>query len=451
MKFNIIKPWLGLLLVFLWECSSNETSVQHTLDTEDSFDSSFSSEENAVLDDDLTSSANNENSSSSNFQGLISQKGNESSSSAVNYITSSVEPSSSNMQSQLEILDTLSTQYELGDCTLQRDGLVYLVQTDMLKYLCSDRKWVSFASDSFVKSIYNLGVCNRSLSGKTSFVLDEKKEYSCLAGTWMGCKNDGSLYHGVEDTNYYVCDLGTIRVANEFEVIAQKGCIEGMKKFNIKKGYSFYVCENGNWKYDFQNLYRDSLTYSGNKYKLIGIGDQLWMAENLKETPSSKSKWYYSGKDTYGGLYPWSSAMNISSLYDTTNSSMVVRSPHKGLCPTGFHIPTKSEFQELIDFVERYKTSEKIANAMLANGNNEFGFSLLLAGDYSVLHGYLHERGTSAGLWSSTEFYDSHWKRKYAYVLHASKNTFVLRTDTRVMESIDYWKTEYRSVRCLKN
>jgi uncharacterized protein (TIGR02145 family) len=88
----------------------------------------------------------------------------------------------------------------------------------------------------------------------------------------------------------------------------------------------------------------------GNIYKTIGIGSQIWMAENLMTTkyrdatpiPNITSSlsgaycWYNNDsatyKNTYGALYNWY-AVNTGNL-----------------CPVGWHVPTYSEWNTLISF-----------------------------------------------------------------------------------------------------
>lgn len=96
----------------------------------------------------------------------------------------------------------------------------------------------------------------------------------------------------------------------------------------------------------------------GNVYKTVTIGDQVWMAENLKTTKYSDGTdipyienggdwpqirdsrpaftWFEyneSYKDVYGGYYNWH-AVNTGKL-----------------CPTGWHVPSNQEFSILVTFL----------------------------------------------------------------------------------------------------
>jgi len=111
--------------------------------------------------------------------------------------------------------------------------------------------------------------------------------------------------------------------------------------------------------------------FDGKTYKTIKIGDQWWMAENLKskhyadgtEIPIAESliDWFYleiedkafcyyanspSNGHTYGYLYNWVGAMNGE------NSSSSNPSNVQGICPIGWHLPSKEEWVELIDHLD---------------------------------------------------------------------------------------------------
>jgi uncharacterized protein (TIGR02145 family) len=95
----------------------------------------------------------------------------------------------------------------------------------------------------------------------------------------------------------------------------------------------------------------------GNHYGVVTIGEQVWMAENLKTTkyrdgvpieyPGTDNDawanmtigayaWYdndISWKDSYGALYNWHATNNAT-----------------GLCPTGWHAPSNDEWTQLVDY-----------------------------------------------------------------------------------------------------
>lgn len=96
----------------------------------------------------------------------------------------------------------------------------------------------------------------------------------------------------------------------------------------------------------------------GNFYPSVIIGNQEWMAENLKTTkyrnatpiayPGTDNTawendstgayaWYNNDialKDSYGALYNWHAVDNSN-----------------GLCPTGWHVPSSEEWIELVDYI----------------------------------------------------------------------------------------------------
>ena len=105
----------------------------------------------------------------------------------------------------------------------------------------------------------------------------------------------------------------------------------------------------------------------GNQYGTVLIGEQCWMAENLKttrysdgadiplgETFSATDAYRYYPSNyvgnvaTYGYLYNWPAAMHGESDSDTNPSGV------QGICPNGWHLPSNAEWIQLRDYLETH-------------------------------------------------------------------------------------------------
>jgi uncharacterized protein (TIGR02145 family) len=147
------------------------------------------------------------------------------------------------------------------------------------------------------------------------------------------------------------------------------------------------------------------VTYDGKIYNTELIGEQCWLRENLDvgtmissstaQTNNSIIEKYCYGDDPnncdiYGGLYQWNEAMQ----YVTTEGT-------QGICPPGWHIPSKADYQVLLDEVGHDAQSLTEAGQGVPAGTNYSGFSALFAG-YFILSGF-GGLGISASIWTSTE------------------------------------------------
>jgi uncharacterized protein (TIGR02145 family) len=163
----------------------------------------------------------------------------------------------------------------------------------------------------------------------------------------------------------------------------------------------------------------------GKTYKTVTIGDQTWMAENLNyetensycydDDPSNCSK--------YGRLYTWAAA--------------------KTVCPSGWHLPSTTEFKTLFTAVGGSSTAGTVLKSTGGwyndgNGTDAFGFSALPAGSRNY-YGDFNLEGYSAYFWSSTED-----NSLYAYFMRLYYNYDYA--------NLRYYNNRYGfSVRCLKD
>ena len=90
--------------------------------------------------------------------------------------------------------------------------------------------------------------------------------------------------------------------------------------------------------------------FDGHQYKTVKIGDQCWMAENLKSTHYAdgsviSESWAYNNDEgnahTYGRLYTHAAVLHGES-WSSGNPSGV-----QGVCPNGWHVPSDAEYKEL--------------------------------------------------------------------------------------------------------
>lgn len=111
----------------------------------------------------------------------------------------------------------------------------------------------------------------------------------------------------------------------------------------------------GSQNIDFE--FMNCIDGDGNQYGAVTIGEQVWIAENLKTThysngtpidnPIDDSDWqnntsgafvWYdndiSWKDNYGALYNWHAVNN-----------------NNGLCPVGWYVPSYYEWIDLVDYI----------------------------------------------------------------------------------------------------
>ena len=188
----------------------------------------------------------------------------------------------------------------------------------------------------------------------------------------------------------------------------------------------------------------------GNSYRVVTIGNQTWMAENLKLRTSDS--WCYDDNELmcekYGRLYTWAAAMGYPSRYNHEQPDE--QYPHKNVCPAGFRIPTESDFETLFAHVK--DAGELISTTLWGdyNGTDKYGFNALPAGfrmdqlypdcdgEYSdCITEYYQSLGERAEFWTSTKVSNSSVKSVQLYMKHHN----ILNDD----KSYGY------SVRCIKD
>ncbi|MBR2057798.1 FISUMP domain-containing protein [Fibrobacter sp.] len=154
-------------------------------------------------------------------------------------------------------------------------------------------------------------------------------------------------------------------------------------------------------------------------YKTVKIGDQVWMAQNLNF--KTDSSFCYNDEEAnctkYGRHYKWAAAVGKSeSECGYGNECSLPSGDIQGVCPSGWHLPSKTEWETLFTTVGGNSTAGMVLKSASGwnnggNGTDAFEFTVLPAGGRYGSGNYSNE-GKSAIFWSSTEFKD-----KDAYIV----------------------------------
>ncbi|MCK4813368.1 MAG: fibrobacter succinogenes major paralogous domain-containing protein, partial [Candidatus Marinimicrobia bacterium] len=179
--------------------------------------------------------------------------------------------------------------------------------------------------------------------------------------------------------------------------------------------------------------------FDGNLYSAIKIGNQIWMAENLKTThyangdtiPDGSGEanisgqvdpeyWFAYNNDTnnvytYGRLYTWYTVINSANI-----------------CPDGWRVPSDADWTQLTDYLggpsiaggKLKETGTTHWNSPNTGAINETGFTALPDG-YRYFNGAFNYIGTYGYWWASTELNaSSAWNINMDYDNAGTKRSF---------------------------
>jgi uncharacterized protein (TIGR02145 family) len=168
-------------------------------------------------------------------------------------------------------------------------------------------------------------------------------------------------------------------------------------------------------------------------YKTVPIGTQVWMAENL-DYAVDYSECYNNDCVKYGRLYEWAAAMSLPASCNSTLCASQISANHRGVCPAGWHVPSASDWDILMGYVETNNGntytpgSADIAGKYLkaTNGWNDYngpidnyqdtyGFAAL-PGGYGYPSGGFGNAGYNGYWWSTSE--ESRSSARYRYMVY---------------------------------
>lgn len=256
-----------------------------------------------------------------------------------------------------------------------------------------------------VDYLSDLPNCKKSLEGNALYVQSPNRVYVCADGIWV-----------------------------------EQGIAEGGYGYDLDEMPSSYYADDdiddGNGS---QSGYKTSTmtdSRDGKTYKTVTIGSQTWMAENLAYETLYSFEYDWPIDDMKMGLfYDWDYA-----VYGGLNK--------RDICPNGWHLPSKSEWSQLIDYVggREYAFNLKSKNywdyeSGVTRGVDRYGFSAVPAGYREDGQNYIQQGYSLAAFWTS-DGYDG--GETYAYACMMSSGSDKITMPTELIYS-------YLNVRCVKD
>jgi uncharacterized protein (TIGR02145 family) len=178
-----------------------------------------------------------------------------------------------------------------------------------------------------------------------------------------------------------------------------------------------------------------AVTYAGESYPTVQIGTQCWFQKNLnvgtmilgandQTNNSTLEKYCYNNDPSncaiYGGLYQWAEAVQYQNgASNTASPSPAFSGNVKGICPTGWHMPSDGEWCTLTTFLDstvncsvigwtgtnaggKMKSISGLWSSPNSGASNSGGFSILPSG-YRMTNGTFYDINNLTLVWSSSE------------------------------------------------
>ena len=297
------------------------------------------------------------------------------------------------------------------------------------------------------------GYDDKAVINVTDYQLDNPdKNYSVRV--WSDSDEEGTLMKYYV-TNYGYSMTGFIEFTNqENKEVGQLYVEDGDKiyvGFETSNG-SRNATHSAIWHETKKSVTGTMVDERDNKtYKIVKVGKQVWMAENLNYSDSSTyagmkgRSWCYNNSidscTKYGRLYTWAAAIDSAGKWSSNGMGCGYRKicsssfPVRGICPENWHLPDTTEWRTLLEYIGVDRREQSLA----LYSNSEFydyGFSALNAGYYSGSSFYSVGSGTY--FWSANEYGSN------------SAYDLVLQNSYSVYRDYNF-KDQGHSVRCLKD
>lgn len=264
----------------------------------------------------------------------------------------------------------------------------------------------------------------------------DKYGFSALpAGYWSNYWGEGGeRYFGLEGAAHFWSATATESGSNSAYGLKLENSADSasMSKYNVTGDHYYALSVRCILDTNYFVDNRD-----GKTYRMVKIGDQTWMAQNLNYKGEGKDTiGYCYGKNSancnkYGRLYP---------IEETIEKGSV--------CPDGWHLPDTTEWFALFSAVDGKENAATHLNSTSGwtepgNGDDKFGFSALPGGRGAASGSYCEGEKENAWFLSKTQCQITDCEGRYFTA------NFVYSLPSAAFS--DFSGTTSVSVRCLKD
>jgi uncharacterized protein (TIGR02145 family) len=190
----------------------------------------------------------------------------------------------------------------------------------------------------------------------------------------------------------------------------------------------------------------DIVDIDENVYKTVIIGAQTWLAKNLTTTTYNDGSIIVYGNENSlwegtNGVYTWyNNDIANAEIYGALYNWHAVNTGK--LCPTGWHVPSQSDWNTLFQYVGGNVATKLRATSGWdndGNGTNEYGFNGLPGGYRNIYYHSFYNAGTYGYWWSSTQ-----------HSVSEAELWFMSSGSGSITQNYSIFNAGY-SVRCLKD
>jgi len=263
--------------------------------------------------------------------------------------------------------------------------------------------------------------CSADNIGTVVYIQSTSKHYECTESGYEEIespKSSSSMEEAISSSSEEI----TVSSSSEITVISSSSTTKSSASIQPPYDCEVYKCvstEYLNQEMLSDGIYGELLDDRDDQvYRTIKIGDQVWMAQNLNyDVNDGEQSWCYGYDDEtnesiastncgiHGRLYTWAAAVGKTEDDCGYGKSCEFTDDVQGVCPTGWHVPSESEWQVLFETAGTENAGANLKSVdgwYSSSGLDTYGFSALPSGHIPTSGGS-NGMTYDAAFWTSTE------------------------------------------------